>query len=104
MDADLLSPATGDDRLLGTLQRLLGIASPELRPALDQASNLVAEALRAERDLLAAGSHGDRPAPPRGSGPPERAAGASCHRAGAGGEDRYGGRTRTRRTGGAGNP
>ena len=28
MDADPLSPATGDDRLLGTLQRLLGIASP----------------------------------------------------------------------------
>ena len=48
MDASL-SPSTSDDRLLDTLVHLLGIASPELRPALNQASNLVAEALNAEK-------------------------------------------------------
>jgi two-component system, OmpR family, sensor kinase len=37
------------DRLLDTLQRLLGIQAPELRPALDQASSLVAEALDADK-------------------------------------------------------
>src|ERR671916_2693615 len=41
--------AVGDDRLFETLARLLGIASPELRPALDQASDLVAEALGADK-------------------------------------------------------
>src|SRR5215210_2414319 len=39
----------GSDRLLETLQRLLGIQAPELRPALDHACNLVAEALRADK-------------------------------------------------------
>src|SRR5215218_4427578 len=39
----------GDDRLLDTLQRLLMIREPELRPALDQASTLVNEVLRADK-------------------------------------------------------
>jgi DNA-binding CsgD family transcriptional regulator len=43
-----LSPL-GDDRLLETLQRLLSIQAPELRPALTEASNLVGEALTAEK-------------------------------------------------------
>ena len=43
------SSASDEARLLDTLQRLLGIASPELRPALDQASDLVAEALGADK-------------------------------------------------------
>ena len=38
-----------DDRLLTTLQRLLLIAAPELRPALDQASTLVSEAIGADK-------------------------------------------------------
>src|SRR3954451_10383366 len=38
-----------NDRLLETLERLLSIHAPELRPALDQASNLVAEALNADK-------------------------------------------------------
>src|SRR3954470_6774595 len=38
-----------DDRLFDTLVCLHGIASPELRPALDQASNLVADALDADK-------------------------------------------------------
>jgi DNA-binding CsgD family transcriptional regulator len=38
-----------DGRLLDTLVRLHGIVSPELRPALDQAANLVAEALDAPK-------------------------------------------------------
>src|SRR5215212_324976 len=43
-------PATvGDDRLLDTLVRLHGIVLPELRPALGQAANLVAEALDAPK-------------------------------------------------------
>jgi DNA-binding CsgD family transcriptional regulator len=41
--------AGGNDRLLETLQRLLGIQAPELSPALDQASSLVAEALGADK-------------------------------------------------------
>jgi DNA-binding CsgD family transcriptional regulator len=49
MDANPFAPAVGDDRLFETLVRLLGIASPELRPTLDQASNLVAEALGADK-------------------------------------------------------
>ena len=49
MDADPFSSLTGDDRLLTTLTRLLAIASPELRLALDQASDLVAEALGADK-------------------------------------------------------
>ena len=49
-DATSGPAAVGDERrLLETLQRLLGIASPELRPALDQASDLVAEALGADK-------------------------------------------------------
>jgi DNA-binding CsgD family transcriptional regulator len=43
------APASSEARLLETLQRLLGIASPELRPALDQASDLVAEVLGADK-------------------------------------------------------
>ena len=39
----------GNDRLLHTLQRLLGIQAPELRPALNQASSLVAAALDADK-------------------------------------------------------
>jgi DNA-binding CsgD family transcriptional regulator len=39
----------GNDRLLHTLQRLLGIQAPELRPALNQASSLVAAALNADK-------------------------------------------------------
>jgi two-component system OmpR family sensor kinase len=38
-----------DDRLLATLQRLLTIDAPDLRPALDQASTLIAEALGADK-------------------------------------------------------
>ena len=49
MDASPHAPALYDDRLFDTLVRLLGIASPELRPALEQASNLVADALRADK-------------------------------------------------------
>src|SRR5215210_7700845 len=41
--------AAPNDLLLNTLERLLGIHAPELRPALDQASNLVAEALNADK-------------------------------------------------------
>src|SRR3954466_9860307 len=39
----------GDSRLLLTLQRLLGIQTPELRSALDEASTLVGETLRSEK-------------------------------------------------------
>src|SRR5215207_5283810 len=38
-----------DDRLLTTLQRLLMITAPELRPALDQASTLIGEAIGADK-------------------------------------------------------
>jgi two-component system, OmpR family, sensor kinase len=38
-----------DDRLLTTLQHLLTIDAPELRPALDQASTLIAEAVGADK-------------------------------------------------------
>ena len=38
-----------DNRLLETLQRLLAIQAPALRPALTEASNLVGEALRADK-------------------------------------------------------
>src|SRR3954471_4246575 len=41
--------AGGNDRLLHTLQQLLGIQTPELRSALNQASSLVAEALDADK-------------------------------------------------------
>src|SRR5688500_15015339 len=41
--------AGGNDRLLETLQRLLGIHAPELRPALMSAASLVAEALAADK-------------------------------------------------------
>jgi hypothetical protein len=49
LTADHLSPTVGDDRLFDTIVRLHAIASPELRPALDQAANLVAEALDADK-------------------------------------------------------
>jgi DNA-binding CsgD family transcriptional regulator len=49
MDVHPHSAPVVDDRLFETLARLLGIASPELRPALDQASDLVAEALGADK-------------------------------------------------------
>src|SRR5690349_15575604 len=45
-------PPSGEDgsgRLLQTLQRLLSIQAPELRPALDAASTLVNEALGADK-------------------------------------------------------
>src|SRR3954454_18366135 len=38
-----------DDRLLSTLQRLLMINTPELRPALDEASTLISDALEADK-------------------------------------------------------
>src|SRR5215210_4312474 len=38
-----------DDRLLTTLQRLLTISTPELRPALDEASTLISDALEADK-------------------------------------------------------
>jgi two-component system, OmpR family, sensor kinase len=49
MDAQDLSPTPGADRLFDTLLALHGIATPELRPALTLASNLVAEALGADK-------------------------------------------------------
>src|SRR5215212_703680 len=49
MATDHTAPIGGDDRLLETLQQLLLIQAPELRPALDQASSLVSTALRAEK-------------------------------------------------------
>src|SRR5215213_8738598 len=43
----------GDDRLLGTLQRLLSLRTVELHPALTEASDWVAEALAADKvDVL----------------------------------------------------
>ena len=39
----------GNGRLLETLQRLIAIQAPQLRPALDQACSLVAEALEADK-------------------------------------------------------
>src|SRR3954452_13781432 len=38
-----------DDRLLVMLQRLLAIREPELRPALDEASTLIAETFGADK-------------------------------------------------------
>lgn len=38
-----------DERLLVMLQRMLGIRSPELRPALDEATNLISETFRADK-------------------------------------------------------
>jgi DNA-binding CsgD family transcriptional regulator len=53
MATDHTAPISGDDRLLETLQRLLAIQAPELRPALNQASDLVAQTLGAEKvDVL----------------------------------------------------
>src|SRR5215210_2579521 len=49
MATDSTAPLRGDDRLLETLQRLLLIPSPELRPTLDQASTLVSEVLGADK-------------------------------------------------------
>jgi two-component system OmpR family sensor kinase len=42
-------PGDEHDRLLVTLQRLLGIQATDLRPALDEASTLVGDALRADK-------------------------------------------------------
>jgi DNA-binding CsgD family transcriptional regulator len=47
--ADRDHGAGGNDRLLHTLQQLLGIQTPELHAALNQASSLVAEALGADK-------------------------------------------------------
>src|SRR4051794_8056831 len=44
-----VSRSVADARLFDTLVRLHGIASPELRPALDQTASLVAEALTADK-------------------------------------------------------
>ena len=49
MTSDLNHGSVGNDRLLKTLQQLLSIQSPELRPALNQASSLVAEAFGADK-------------------------------------------------------
>jgi len=49
MSVDHLSHPVGDDRLLDTLVRLHGIVSPELKPALIQAADMVAEALAADK-------------------------------------------------------
>jgi hypothetical protein len=49
MDAKQSFSRSGDDRHFDTIVRLLGIASPELRPALDQVSDLVSEALGADK-------------------------------------------------------
>src|SRR5215207_3236137 len=43
------TPGNSERRFVETLQRLLTISSPELRPTLDQASSLVAEALGADK-------------------------------------------------------
>src|SRR3712207_612093 len=42
-------PEDADRRLVETIQRLLSIRSLELRPALTEASNLIAEVLRADK-------------------------------------------------------
>jgi DNA-binding CsgD family transcriptional regulator len=49
MGADLFPSSVTDDRLFDTLVHLLGIASPELHPVLDQAANLVGEALQTDK-------------------------------------------------------
>jgi len=50
MNEDRLSrPRVSDDRLFDTLVRLHGIVSPELRPAIMQAADLVADALDADK-------------------------------------------------------
>lgn len=49
MDASRISPPVSDDRLFDTLVRLHGIVCPELRPALNQAATLVADALDADK-------------------------------------------------------
>jgi DNA-binding CsgD family transcriptional regulator len=49
MSPDHLPSTVDDDRLFDTLVRLHAIASPELRPALDQAADLVADALDADK-------------------------------------------------------
>src|SRR5215204_2556737 len=46
---DLPEGEAGNGRLLETLQHLLAIQSPDLRPALDEASTLVNAALRADK-------------------------------------------------------
>jgi len=47
--SDPHADAADSNRLLETLQQLLGIQTPELRPALNQASDLVAQALKADK-------------------------------------------------------
>jgi two-component system OmpR family sensor kinase len=47
--SELPEVEAGNGRLLETLQRLLGVRSPQLRPALDEASTLVSSALRADK-------------------------------------------------------
>jgi hypothetical protein len=49
MATDSTAPLRDDDRLLETLQRLLVIPSPELRPTLNQASTLICEVLGADK-------------------------------------------------------
>src|SRR4051794_17638562 len=49
LSSDPVHTAVGNGRLLTTLQRLLGIQAAELRPALNEASTLVGEALGADR-------------------------------------------------------
>ena len=49
MEREPAEQFAGDARLLETLQRLLGIQSPELKPALDEVSTLINEVLRAEK-------------------------------------------------------
>src|SRR5919107_6394944 len=47
--SDQFSVPSGDARLLETLQRLLAIQAPEMRPALTEACNLVADVLGADK-------------------------------------------------------
>ena len=49
MPVDHLPRSVECDRLFDTLVHLHAITSPELRPALDEAANLVAEALTADK-------------------------------------------------------
>src|SRR4051794_23494753 len=49
MDALRVASSISDDRLFETLVQLHGITSPEVRPALDQAANLTASAVGADK-------------------------------------------------------
>ena len=68
--------------LLDTLVRLHGIASPELRPALDQAADLVAEALDADKVDVFLHEAGERQ--PGGAGHQPHADGTPAARVGPG--------------------